>query len=151
VTRRSSLITYHKEEANRLRPEASILEIKVEEPQMEFLEKRAKELRLSKEELAKLYIQRAIDAERENRTEQVFEVVLEREEDGRYYIHCPTLKGCRTWGHTEAEALGYMQEAMELYLQDLIADGKPVPGIGIVRDIKPVIKVREITTAENRA
>ena len=132
-------------------PEASILEIKVEEPQMEFLEKKAKELSLSKEELAKLYIQRAIDAERESKREHVFEVVLEREEDGRYYIHCPALKGCRTWGHNEAEALGYMREAMELYLQDLIADGKPIPGIGIVQNIKPVIKVKEIITAENRA
>ena len=133
------------------RPEVSILEIKVEEPQLEFLEKRAKEVGLSKEELAKLYIQRAVDAERENKREHVFEVALEREDDGRYYIHCPTLKGCRTWGHTEAEALEYMREAMELYLQDLIADGKPIPGVGIVQDIKPVIKVKEIITAENGA
>jgi predicted RNase H-like HicB family nuclease len=133
------------------RPEAPILEIKVEEPQMEFLEKKAKDLGLSREELAKLYIQRAIDAERESKREHVFEVVLEREEDGRYYIHCPALKGCRTWGHTEAEALGYMQEAMELYLQDLIADGKPIPGVGIVQDINPVIRVKEIITSENRA
>jgi antitoxin HicB len=134
-----------------VRPGVSILEIKVEEPQLEFLEKRSKEVGLSKEELAKLYIQRAIDAERESKREYVFEVALEREDDGRYYIYCPTLKGCRTWGHTEAEALGYMQEAMELYLQDLIADGKPIPGIGIVQDIKPVIKVKEIMTAENGA
>jgi len=47
------------------RPEVPILEIKVEEPQMEFLEKRAKELGLSKEELAKLYIAEAIDAAKE--------------------------------------------------------------------------------------
>ena len=37
-------------------PEASILEIKVEGSQLEFLEKRAKELGLSKEELVKRYI-----------------------------------------------------------------------------------------------
>ena len=130
---------------------SAVLEVTVEGAQLEFLEKRAKELGLSKEEMIKLYIQRAIDAERENKGEHVFEVVLELEEDGRYYIHCPALKGCRTWGHTEAEALRYMQEAMELYLQDLIADGKPIPGIGIVQNIKPVIKVKEIITAENRA
>lgn len=116
---------------------SAILEVKVEGSQLEFLENKAKELGIPKEELAKLYIVRAIDSE--------------REEDGRYYIHCPALKGCRTWGHTVAEALQYMQEAMELYLQDLIADGKPIPGIGIVQDIKPVIKVREIITAESRA
>ena len=37
-------------------PEASILEIKVEGSQLEFLEKRGKELGLSKEELVKWYI-----------------------------------------------------------------------------------------------
>jgi len=132
------------------RSEVSVLEVEVEGSQLEFLEGKAKELGISKEELAKLYIGKAIDAELENEREHVFEVVLEREEDGRYYIHCPTLRGCRTWGHTEAEALGYMQEAMELYLQDLIADGKPIPGIGIVQDIRPVVRVKEVITAENR-
>lgn len=132
------------------RSEVSVLEVEVQGSQLEFLESKAKELGISKEELAKLYIGKAIDAELESKREHVFEVVLEREEDGRYYIHCPTLRGCRTWGHTEAEALGYMQEAMELYLQDLIADGKPIPGIGIVQDIRPVVRVKEIIMAENR-
>lgn len=38
------------------RSEVSVLEIKIEEPQLEFLEKKAKELGLSKEELVKKYI-----------------------------------------------------------------------------------------------
>ena len=38
------------------RPGVSVLEIEVEKPQLEFLEKRAKELGLSKEELVKRYI-----------------------------------------------------------------------------------------------
>ncbi len=38
------------------RPEASILEIKVEGSQLEFLEKRGQKLGLSKEELVKWYI-----------------------------------------------------------------------------------------------
>jgi hypothetical protein len=38
------------------RPGVSVLEIRVEEPQLEFLEKKAKELGLSKEELVKQYI-----------------------------------------------------------------------------------------------
>ena len=46
-------------------PEASVLEIEVQGLQLEFLENRAKELGISKEELAKLYIARAIDGERE--------------------------------------------------------------------------------------
>ena len=79
--------------------------------------------------------------------EHPFEVVLERYPDGRYYIYCPDLKGCRTWGHNAEEALKYMQEALELYIEDLVADGKPIPGIGIVKNIKPVIKVKEIKEA----
>jgi len=79
--------------------------------------------------------------------EHTFEVVLERYPDGRYYIYCPSLKGCRTWGHSEEEALEYMQEALELYIEDLIADGKPIPCVGIVDNIKPVIKVKEIKEA----
>jgi len=101
---------------------------------MEFLEKRAKELGLSsRSELIRWYIvsdmEGSIDAkhEDEKKKEHIFEVVLEQEADGRYYIHCPALKGCRTWGHTEAETLHYMQEALELYIEDLIADGKPIP------------------------
>ena len=36
--------------------EAKVLEIRIEEPQLEFLENKAKKLGLSKEELVKLYI-----------------------------------------------------------------------------------------------
>jgi hypothetical protein len=46
-------------------PEASVLEIKVEGLELEFLESKAEELGISREELARLYIVRAIDAERE--------------------------------------------------------------------------------------
>jgi len=28
-----------------------------------------------------------------------------------------------------------MQEALELYIEDLIDDGKPIPGVGIVESI----------------
>jgi len=38
------------------RPGVSVLEIKIEEPQLEFLEKRARELGISKEELVRWYI-----------------------------------------------------------------------------------------------
>jgi predicted RNase H-like HicB family nuclease len=32
-------------------------------------------------------------------------IVLEREEDGTYSVHCPALKGCRSQGTTREEAL----------------------------------------------
>ena len=54
------------------RPEVSVHEIsvKVADRQFAFLENRAKELGVSKEELVKLYIARAIDAEREHKTSE---------------------------------------------------------------------------------
>ena len=50
-------------------PEVSDYEIsvKVAGQQLEFLESRAKELGMSKEELVKLYIAKAIDAERKHK------------------------------------------------------------------------------------
>jgi predicted RNase H-like HicB family nuclease len=82
---------------------------------------------------------------REEETRHVFEVVIEPDEDV-YYAHCPTLRGCRTWGHTRAEALQYIQDAIEMYLEDLIEDGEPIPGIGVVKnltDVKLVIRERQ--------
>jgi len=43
--------------------ELSVIEIKLAEPQIDFLEKKAKELGLSKEELIKRYISEAINEE----------------------------------------------------------------------------------------
>jgi len=61
----------------------------------------------------------------------VFKVIVEpdRFEDGRqaWHAHCPALKGCHTWGHSYEEALANAREAVELYVQDLIEAGQPVP------------------------
>lgn len=75
----------------------------------------------------------------------IFEVIIEEDGD-RYHAYCPALRGCRTWGHTKAEAFQYVQEAVELYLEALIEDGEPIPGVGLaknVEEIKPIIKVKE--------
>ena len=45
---------------------ASVLEVEVEGSQLEFLESRAKELGISKEELVKQYIEKAINTEHED-------------------------------------------------------------------------------------
>jgi predicted RNase H-like HicB family nuclease len=61
----------------------------------------------------------------------IFKVVIEEDrfEDGReaYHAFCPALPGCHTWGHTPEEALTNVQEAVELYVEDLLASGEPVP------------------------
>ena len=61
----------------------------------------------------------------------IFKVLIEEDkfEDGRqaYHAFCPALPGCHTWGHTPEEALTNVQEAVELYVEDLLASGEPIP------------------------
>ena len=61
----------------------------------------------------------------------IFKVVIEDDafEDGRkaYHAFCPALPGCHTWGHTAEEALVNIREAVELYVEDLIEAGEPIP------------------------
>lgn len=78
----------------------------------------------------------------------IFSVVVEEDkfEDGRnaYHAYCPALKGCHTWGHTYEEALGNIQEAVELYVEDLLeaADAIPVdPENGVIERDTPSVVV----------
>ena len=61
----------------------------------------------------------------------IFPIVIEEDafEDGQKAFHatCPALKGCHTWGHTYSEALANIQEAVELYIEDLREAGEPIP------------------------
>ena len=61
----------------------------------------------------------------------IFSVVVEEDkfEDGRdaYHAYCPALKGCHTWGHTYEEALINIQEAVELYVEDLLEAANAIP------------------------
>ena len=61
----------------------------------------------------------------------IFKVSIEPDkfEDGRdaWHAYCPALKGCHTWGHTHAEALANIREAIELYVEDLREAGEAVP------------------------
>jgi predicted RNase H-like HicB family nuclease len=61
----------------------------------------------------------------------VFTLAVEEDkfEDGRpaWHAWCPALKGCHTWGHTSGEALANVREAVELYVQDLVAAGDRIP------------------------
>lgn len=61
----------------------------------------------------------------------IFRVVVEEDvqPSGQkaYHAACPALKGCHTWGHTCAEALANIREAIELYIEDLREAGETVP------------------------
>ena len=80
----------------------------------------------------------------------VFEVVIEPD-DGRFHAYCPILRGCHTWGHTEAEALFYIEDAVKLYLKSLIEDGEPIPGIGHVKAVNPIIRLKTKEMKEEAA
>jgi predicted RNase H-like HicB family nuclease len=57
-------------------------------------------------------------------TKQIYNytVILEKESDGGYHAFCPVLKGCHSQGDTFEETIANITEAMELYLESLIAD-----------------------------
>jgi len=56
-----------------------------------------------------------------------YTVILQRESDGGYVATVPTLPGCVSQGDSREEALKNIEEAVELYLEDLNANGEPVP------------------------
>ncbi len=58
---------------------------------------------------------------------QTYTVVLERNEDGGYTVNVPALKGCVTQGHTIAEALIRIQEAITCHIESMISLRLPVP------------------------
>ncbi|MFO0279875.1 MAG: type II toxin-antitoxin system HicB family antitoxin [bacterium] len=56
-------------------------------------------------------------------TKQIYNytVILEKESDGGYHAFCPALQGCHSQGDTFEETIVNITEAMELYLESLIA------------------------------
>jgi predicted RNase H-like HicB family nuclease len=45
-------------------------------------------------------------------------VLIEQDEDGVFIVSVPTLRGCRSYGHTLEEALANIAEAAALCLED---------------------------------
>ena len=56
-----------------------------------------------------------------------YTVILEQEPDGGYVATVPALPGCVTQGDSRDEALRNVREAIELYIEDCLATGDPVP------------------------
>jgi len=56
-----------------------------------------------------------------------YTVILEQECDGGFVAIVPTLPGCVTQGDTRDDVLRKVREAMELYIEDCLAAGDPVP------------------------
>ncbi|MFH1743846.1 MAG: type II toxin-antitoxin system HicB family antitoxin [bacterium] len=60
----------------------------------------------------------------------LYTVVLQQEPDGGYVVCAPALPGCVTQGYSREEALENIREAIELYIEDCIEAGDPVPKEG---------------------
>jgi predicted RNase H-like HicB family nuclease len=56
-----------------------------------------------------------------------YTVILEQEGDGGYVAVIPALPGCVSQGNTRDEVLANIREAADLYVEDCIASGDPVP------------------------
>jgi predicted RNase H-like HicB family nuclease len=54
-------------------------------------------------------------------------VILEQEADGGYVAAVPALPGCVSQGGTRDEVMRNIREAAELYVEDCVAAGDPVP------------------------
>ncbi len=60
------------------------------------------------------------------------EFVFEPQEEGGYHVYAPDLPGLHTQGDTLDESIANAEEALELYVEGLREEGRPI-GAGIVR------------------
>lgn len=56
-----------------------------------------------------------------------YTVILEPQEGGGFTVTVPALPGCISEGENREEALNNIKEAIELYIEVLKEDGKPIP------------------------
>jgi predicted RNase H-like HicB family nuclease len=56
-----------------------------------------------------------------------YKVILQHESDGGYSVFVPALPGCASQGETTEEAMTNIREAIDLYIEDLLAEHLPVP------------------------
>lgn len=59
-----------------------------------------------------------------------FPVVIHKDKTSDYGVTVPDLPGCFTAGATVDEALAMAKEAIEVYLEQSIEDGKVIPSLG---------------------
>jgi antitoxin HicB len=56
-----------------------------------------------------------------------YKILLNKEAEGGYQVTVPALPGCITQGDNIDEALAMAKEAIELYIEELISRGEPIP------------------------
>lgn len=65
------------------------------------------------------------------------EFVFEPQEEGGYHVYAPDLPGLHTQGESLEQATENAREALELYVEGLREQGRPI-GTGIVRRKLPL-------------
>ena len=65
------------------------------------------------------------------------EFIFEPQDEGGYYVYAPELPGLHTQGENLEEATESAREALELYVEGLREDGRPLE-VGIVRRNLPL-------------
>jgi predicted RNase H-like HicB family nuclease len=55
------------------------------------------------------------------------QVVLYPGEDGYWVVECPSLPGCISQGETFDAAISNIKEAIEVWIEDALEHGEPVP------------------------
>ncbi|MBK8500360.1 MAG: type II toxin-antitoxin system HicB family antitoxin [Flavobacteriales bacterium] len=60
-------------------------------------------------------------------TQRTYRVLLTQEPEGGFTVTVPALVGCVTYGDSIDHALSMAKEAIELYVETLVAEGDPVP------------------------
>jgi predicted RNase H-like HicB family nuclease len=60
-------------------------------------------------------------------------ILIHDPESGGYTVTVPSLPGCFSEGDTVDEALANIRDAIDLYVEDMVADGEEVPD-----DVEPV-------------
>jgi predicted RNase H-like HicB family nuclease len=55
------------------------------------------------------------------------QVILYPGEDGYWVVECPSLPGCISQGKSEEEAVANIKEAIELWIEDAVEHGDPIP------------------------
>ena len=71
----------------------------------------------------------------------VFHAGIQKEEDGRWSTWIDALPGCTAWGYTKEEALNGLQDAAELYIQDMLEAGEELPNECVSVVEAPVVAV----------
>ena len=56
-----------------------------------------------------------------------YTIILHPDLESGYPVTVPALPGCITQGETLEEAIAMAKDAIQLYIESLVADGEPVP------------------------